>query len=533
MGISAHYADLVSLAARQAMGGLELTLGRSSLDASQWNTSDVKMFMKNLGTDGRVNPVAGLYQALPFFLVLNATYCGWLLQPVLEFADSSLWTNPYAPKDIGTNFPNATGNSSPHNQGVEQSGNMLIMTLAHARATGDTSLIDRYWADYLGNHSFPLDPAQQSADTATAAKNLTNLALKGIIGIRAMADISSVMGVDVDTRHYSNVSAIFAAQWQKEAVSSDGQHILTSFGDTDTSMGLTYNLYADVLLKTNLISSQLYSSQTKALTSMLATSNNGLPIDSSLPDQSNAVWALFAAAYSNDTSVQQRIVDQIWNKVANNASGVESFMPTYGLNGQTIPAQIASPLVGGVFALLALNVPANGTIADRINSADPTVGTPPPIQANPSQAAASPKGKSNVGEIVGIVLGCLAGIAGLGIAAFLLWLKRSSRRRPIDTDPFITPSPFLHQPMPSTDTPSAMSEAAPNILSERMSRKEMEGLFGVHQDASQTSSSSASLPANDTAMYQTSSTALTGDVQALRSDLENLRRLVRTIREEG
>lgn len=55
---SGHYTDLVSLAARQAMGGTELTVGRNtSRDASgstQWNTSDVKMFMKNVGTDGYV-----------------------------------------------------------------------------------------------------------------------------------------------------------------------------------------------------------------------------------------------------------------------------------------------------------------------------------------------------------------------------------------------------------------------------------------------------------------------------------------------
>lgn len=50
--VSAHYADLVALAARQAMGGTELTVGRSTSDASQWNTSDTKMFMKNVGTDG-------------------------------------------------------------------------------------------------------------------------------------------------------------------------------------------------------------------------------------------------------------------------------------------------------------------------------------------------------------------------------------------------------------------------------------------------------------------------------------------------
>ena len=47
--VSSHYADLVSLTARQAMAGVELTVGGS---ASNWNTSDVKMFMKNVGTDG-------------------------------------------------------------------------------------------------------------------------------------------------------------------------------------------------------------------------------------------------------------------------------------------------------------------------------------------------------------------------------------------------------------------------------------------------------------------------------------------------
>ena len=50
--VSTHYADLVSLAARQAIGGTELTIGRSTSNPTQWNSSDVKMFMKNLGTDG-------------------------------------------------------------------------------------------------------------------------------------------------------------------------------------------------------------------------------------------------------------------------------------------------------------------------------------------------------------------------------------------------------------------------------------------------------------------------------------------------
>ena len=45
--ISSHYADLVSLAARQTMAATELTVGVAA-DGS-FNTSDVKMFLKNIG----------------------------------------------------------------------------------------------------------------------------------------------------------------------------------------------------------------------------------------------------------------------------------------------------------------------------------------------------------------------------------------------------------------------------------------------------------------------------------------------------
>lgn len=43
-----------------------------------------------------------MYASFPFFLSINATYGGWLLAPVFEFASSPAWTYPYAPKDLGT-----------------------------------------------------------------------------------------------------------------------------------------------------------------------------------------------------------------------------------------------------------------------------------------------------------------------------------------------------------------------------------------------------------------------------------------------
>ncbi len=52
-----NFDNLMVLALRQAMGGTELTIGNTSANIpgdpnNQWNTSDVKMFMKDLGTSG-------------------------------------------------------------------------------------------------------------------------------------------------------------------------------------------------------------------------------------------------------------------------------------------------------------------------------------------------------------------------------------------------------------------------------------------------------------------------------------------------
>jgi len=48
--ISPHYADLVALSLRQAMSAMEFTIQKGS--NGQWNTSDIKAFMKNIATVG-------------------------------------------------------------------------------------------------------------------------------------------------------------------------------------------------------------------------------------------------------------------------------------------------------------------------------------------------------------------------------------------------------------------------------------------------------------------------------------------------
>lgn len=124
-----------------------------------------------------MNPVEVIYASFPFFLYMNASYGGQLLAPLLEFQDSQQWTQPYAARDLGvlyrelrdhitsdfvllgTTYPQASGTNTPHSQGVEreyenclnhphltstESGNMLIMSLAHAKASNDWSLVQHH-----------------------------------------------------------------------------------------------------------------------------------------------------------------------------------------------------------------------------------------------------------------------------------------------------------------------------------------------------------------------------------------------------
>ena len=52
----------------------------------------------------RTNPVEILYASFSAFLFLNTTLAGKLLEPLLEFQDSSLYRNDYAAPDLGTIF---------------------------------------------------------------------------------------------------------------------------------------------------------------------------------------------------------------------------------------------------------------------------------------------------------------------------------------------------------------------------------------------------------------------------------------------
>ncbi|KIK65892.1 hypothetical protein GYMLUDRAFT_1027590, partial [Collybiopsis luxurians FD-317 M1] len=265
--ISSNYSDLVSLASRQTMAGMEITVGFGS-SGQVVNESDTLIFMKDTGNSQRMNPVETLYAAFPAILYINASWAGYLLEPLLQFESSGLYNRDFAAQDLGNTFPSAFGNNIPAPpMAMESSSDMLIMAWAHAIFSGDGSLLSSYVYQPLtpnGLHcssrvlchltsDVHLFLSSISADGLSNV-NMTNLAIKGILAIRAMAEISRTVGELDDSNTYLNIASSLVSQWQTLAGSSG--HLTSTYG-ASSSWGLLYNLYPDKLFGFNLVDDEV------------------------------------------------------------------------------------------------------------------------------------------------------------------------------------------------------------------------------------------------------------------------------------
>ncbi|PCH44011.1 DUF1793-domain-containing protein [Wolfiporia cocos MD-104 SS10] len=437
--ISTQYMDILALAARQIFGALDITVPSDLSDG--WSADDVRIFMKDMGSSQRVNPVEQLYAAFPAFLCVNASLGRPLLALLFESQDVASNMLPYAAQDIGTAYPNATSDLASHNRGVEQSGNMLIMTLAHARYSGDGSLISTYydrlrmWADYLTQNTLTFT-GQSDADWQNAA-NMTNLAVKGIIGIYAMSEMSRLMGNGSDATRYASTAMTFMHEWEALAFAGNASHMPFSYGGGERSWVLAYNLYADLLLGTELVSQEIYRMQTEFYQLLIGpdlAENYGLPISSITQDLGSSAWLSFIAASAQNQTVRQDLLALLWAHASyNHSAGV--FPALYNVSTGAVAGGIASPALGAVFAPLALNL-SNKTIV--LNGSARHTGS-----QHSGSASTDAHSHSNVGAIAGGVVGGVGvGVFIFVLVAFLLSRRRLPRNRGTNETDLYACTPF-------------------------------------------------------------------------------------------
>jgi hypothetical protein len=352
------YATLTTLAARQAFAATQLV-----------GTEDKHyLFLKEISSDGNVQTVDVIYPASPIFFYTNPELIKLLLDPHFENQESGHYPNKWAIHDLGMHFPNATGHPAGDDEPmpVEECGNNIIMVLAYVQRSGNTDYIKQHypilkqWTDYLVEDS--LYPAEQLStdDFAGHLANQTNLGLKGIIGIEAMSQLSSLIGEASDAQNYTTIAHDYIAKWQTLGINFEASppHAILNYGNAST-WGLLYNLYNDKLLNTSLVPQEVYDMQSAFYPSV--KENYGVPLDTRNRYYTKSDWELFCAAIASETTRDMFISDLA--KFVNETPTSKPLTDLYQTSDATFPPGLtfkARPVVGGLFALLLLEQ-AKGT----------------------------------------------------------------------------------------------------------------------------------------------------------------------------
>jgi hypothetical protein len=340
-----EYARLAALAFRQTIAAHKL--------AADWDGTPL-FFSKENFSNGSIATVDVTYPSAPFFLLFNPRLLEAQLRPVFDYAASPRWRFPFAPHDLGT-YPLANGQtyggretSETDQMPVEESGNLLLLTAALARADGHARFAESYWplltrwAEYLRDKG--LDPENQLStdDFAGHLAHNTNLSLKAILALGSYAMLADLTGRKAEAKIYRRLAEEMAARWTKMA--DDGDHYRLAF-DKPGTWSQKYNLAWDKLLGLKLFPAQVARRELD----FYRTKQNryGLPLDNR-ESYTKLDWIVWTATLSDSQSEFRSFVAPLY-KFVNETPDRVPLADWYGtLDGKQRGFQARS-VVGGVY----------------------------------------------------------------------------------------------------------------------------------------------------------------------------------------
>ncbi|MBV8859136.1 MAG: DUF4965 domain-containing protein [Acidobacteria bacterium] len=343
-----EYARLAALAFRQAVAAHKLV--------ADWDGTPL-FFSKENFSNGSIDTVDVTYPSSPFFLLFNPQLLKAQLRPVLDYAGSARWKFPFAPHDLGT-YPLANGQTygggerTEENQmPVEESGNLILLVAALAKAEGDAKFAERYWpvlskwAAYLREKG--LDPENQLStdDFAGHLAHNTNLSLKAILALGAYAKMAEALGKKAEAIDYRREAQSMAERWVRMA--DEGDHYRLAF-DKPGTWSQKYNLVWDRLLGLNLFPPTVARKEIAFYKTKL--NKYGLPLDNR-EAYTKLDWIVWTATLAESGDDFKTFVAPVYH-FANESPSRVPLTDWFGtVDGKQVGFQARS-VVGGVYVKL-------------------------------------------------------------------------------------------------------------------------------------------------------------------------------------